>query len=172
MTGFRSNAACSAALCAALLLTATACGSSPSGPTSAQAGTYLKSDIGVAVKWYTHLGRDKPTFTVSSDASKDVPCGKGRARRTYTTSQRRTGKGVTDVQYMFNEVQLMGSFLSKIKESRYEEDLKANNAQGPTTVSDKQISSRHHAETTIVGKAVSGAFVITLEGETDCLRTS
>lgn len=171
MTGIRATAACTAALCAALLLGATACSSSPSGPTSADAGKELQSDLGQATKAYMGAGHEKPVFTVSSDGSKDVACGKGKARRAYAAQQRRTGKGVTDPGFMHGEVQLMATFLTGVGDAKYTPDLKADNAQGPITVSYKALSSKHHAQATITGKAVSGAFVITLAGTTDCLRT-
>jgi hypothetical protein len=168
MTGIRATAARTAALCAALLLGATACGSSPSGPTSADAGKELQSDLSQATKAYMSAGHEKPVFTVSSDGSKDVACGKGKARRSYSAEQRRTGKGVTDPGFMHDEIQLMGTFVGS---TGYIADLKANNAQGPVTVSYKLLNSKHHAQATITGKAVSGDFVITLAGTTDCLRT-
>jgi hypothetical protein len=158
-------------LCAALLLGATACGSfSSSGPTSADAGKELQTDFRNAITSYTSAGHEKPAFTVSSDGSKDVACGKGKARRTYTAQQRRTGKLITDPPFMNGEVQLMATFV-ELSGGEYQSDTHAENAQGPVTVSWAMLSPSHHTHADITGKAVSGAFILTLTGTTDCLPT-
>ncbi|WP_093788332.1 hypothetical protein [Actinacidiphila guanduensis] len=130
----------------------------------------MQADLQAAVKGYMAQNELTPPFTVTSDGSKDISCGKGKARRVYTTMQRRTGKGVTDPGFMLGEVESLAGFLDQSKVyvpgSRTEKD------QGPVTVSEKATSSRHHARALITGKADSGAFVLVLESTTDCLRTS
>jgi hypothetical protein len=162
--------AASAALLAALLLATTACSSSPSGPTAAQAGKWLRTDIPGAIKLYNVEHGSEPPFTVTSDGTKDIPCGKGKARRMYSTQRRIGGKDITNPVFMHTRVEDIAGFLGA--GDMYVPDSDAHDEEGPITVTQHVVSTEHHARALITGKAVSGDFVITLEATSDCLRTS
>ncbi|MGS2640493.1 hypothetical protein [Streptosporangium sp. LJ11] len=68
----------SAVIVALGILALGACSSEPPGPTAAQAEATLKADIDWLVK-STHA----KDVTVTDEGGKDIPCGEGKAKRTY-----------------------------------------------------------------------------------------
>ncbi|MEV6007593.1 hypothetical protein AB0M29_12365 [Streptomyces sp. NPDC051976] len=158
------------ALCGALLLATAACGSSSaSGPTAAQAGTDLQTDFTSALKAYSVTGpiAHKPPYTTISDASKDVPCGSGKATRVYTAEQRVPWTGLPDPASMHTEVQTAAAWFRQ-----YQDDLKAKNEDGPDKVSFGLISDKRHAHVVIVATRAPNLMTLTFNGTSDCLRTS
>jgi hypothetical protein len=71
---------------------------------------------------------------------------------------------------MLGEVEKMAGYLER--SDIYQPDTKAQEDRGPITVTEKATSARHHARALITGKAVAKTFLITLQGTSDCLRTS
>ncbi|MEV6013822.1 hypothetical protein AB0M29_44760 [Streptomyces sp. NPDC051976] len=161
-----------AAVCGALLLGGAACGSSsPSGPTAGQAGADLRTDFTAALKAFAHAGSEKPPYTVSSDASRDVPCGKGKARRVFTAEQQENGKGWTDPASMHTEIQTAAAYFGR-KPGIYMPDLDAKNDEGPTKVSYAMLSTTHHARAVISATATADRLNLIFNGTSDCLPTS
>ncbi|MEV4747090.1 hypothetical protein AB0K21_12030 [Streptosporangium sp. NPDC049248] len=78
MTHLASARVGSAVIATLGMLTLGACSFDPPGPTAAQAEATLKADIDWLVK-STHA----KDVTVTDEGGKDIPCGEGKAKRTY-----------------------------------------------------------------------------------------
>jgi hypothetical protein len=154
---------------AALTLTLTvACSSSSPGPTTAQAGAQLRADMTRSLKVFQSLDDDPSAFTVNPDGTQDIPCGKGRARRTYTAERSTGGKGITNPPYVANEVNLLKSWLSKY--SGYSiAKTRPSEADDPLVLTYPMANDDHHAEALITAKAVKGRLVLILSAATACL---
>ncbi|MEV6013217.1 hypothetical protein AB0M29_41450 [Streptomyces sp. NPDC051976] len=93
---------------------------------------------------HAHAGSEKPPYTESSDASNDMPCGKGKARRVFTAQQQENGRGWDNPASMHDEIQLAATYFG-FSQGKYGPDRDAKNGQGPTKVSYAMLSGTHHA---------------------------
>lgn len=72
------------------LLTTSGCGlfTDDSGPTSAEAGAQLSKDVRPLLSRVEKRYDPAGPFAVTEDAGKDVPCGDGKAKRTFAANTR------------------------------------------------------------------------------------
>jgi hypothetical protein len=137
----------SASLVLAALPVLAGCGDK--GPTAAQAGQQLKADISTLLR---HINaRD---VRVTDDGSRDRPCGKGKAKRTYAVTGLRYIPGETPIGLVGL---MVGSFTGDYKLVRTEAQL--------TTA----VMRNKSARTNVILHS-SSTSMLTVSGSTDCLR--
>ncbi|WP_157856311.1 hypothetical protein [Actinacidiphila yeochonensis] len=160
-----------AATATTLLLTLTACGSPAPGPTSAQAGAELRADLSRSIHGFEKDDYNKALFTVTSSGIRDIPCGSGKAKRTYTARRTTGGQGINDPGFIDTAVDAMSTYLSESGHyTPARRRFQARPAQHFSTYD--MTNATHHANATITGKATGQKFVLTISATTDCLRVS
>ncbi|MFC4896087.1 hypothetical protein ACFQVD_17170 [Streptosporangium amethystogenes subsp. fukuiense] len=86
------------------VLTLGACSSDPPGPTAAQAEMTLKADI----DWLMKLLHVKDV-QVTDEGGRDIPCGEGKAKRTYAI----TGVNTSGVDGSVNTLNMLAGGLGR-----------------------------------------------------------
>lgn len=136
--------------CATVLLTVTGCGES--GPTAAQAGETLKTHITELMKQ-----RHALDVQITDSGGRDVPCGEGKAKRTFAAIGRDSDPR-TEADSL-NSL-LLGA-LSGVADYRIVEDR----GDAPLKLANDEYKTKMTLESPGNGK-------YSVSGETECLPTS
>ncbi|MFC0556344.1 hypothetical protein ACFFHJ_36110 [Planotetraspora thailandica] len=126
---------------------------SDDGPTAAQAGQTLKSDILQLLK-----ERDARDVTVTDPGGKDIPCGDGKAKQTFAA----TG---TDGSRMTEPYILRTAMLGALSRVGHYQTV-------GTSTPDSPIRVVNESTATILTLDSSAAGIYAVSGETQCLRSS
>jgi hypothetical protein len=140
------------ALTIASLITLSGC-SGPSGPTTAEAARTLKADV---TRLLATVGAR--SVRITADGSRDVPCGHGKAQRSYGVTATENAADDDPTQLVLN---MVGSLTGRYTTIRWNK----SGVSGPST--DLRNSKAH----TNLSVGSPGRGTIEVTGRTDCLRT-
>lgn len=153
VTGTRRSIPLTVATLTTTIATLASCGGGDKGPTAAEAGALLKADITKALN-----GINAHDINVTDPGSRDIPCGKDKAKRSYAVTATRDVPGLDDPTGLVHE--MIGNLVSQYKI--------VNPKIGPGTGSSSDLrAEKEHTNITL--RAPSRGHV-QISGSTDCLR--
>ncbi|HEY3477674.1 MAG TPA: hypothetical protein VGL02_02140 [Streptomyces sp.] len=166
-----------AAVCGALLLATSACGSSSSsggtsGPTAAQAGTRLSQDARALLTDMQKLLAAPQPFTVTTDAAdaaKATSCGKGKEQRTFDGRMQVPATPNAHVALITDE----GSANGYLVQRGYSLDTGAQRESSDSKRNAPMVDKKAGVHLTVTLTPAAGGLVdYVVTGTTDCLRAS
>lgn len=134
------------------MLTLGACSSDPPGPTAAQAEATLKTDL----DWLMKLLHAKDV-KVTDEGGRDIPCGEGKAKRTYAV----TGVDTSGIDGSVNTLNMLAGGLGR-------RGYKVSSVDW--SVPRDELVKKEAYVKIVATSSSENNFV--LSGETECLRMS
>lgn len=165
-----SRAAAAAGVLALVLGTAACSASGDNGPSSSTSGARLRSDAHAALDaMAANAGVELRPYTISDDATTDISCADGKAKRTFSAQQFRPWKGTPTASDMHGLLSVGDSALESA-ERGYRQDTTVEQQTGPVTVSWPLVNAKTRTHLTLTARQGTGNFTVTVTGRTDCVR--
>jgi hypothetical protein len=159
-----------AASAGAVAMGVTACGTSKDGgPSSSTSGTRLRSDAHAVLEaMAANAGVELTTYTVTENATTDIRCGDGKAKRTFSARQIRPWKGTPTASDMHGLLSAGDSVLENADRG-YRRDTAVEQQTGPTVVSWPLVSAKSGTYVTLTARQGIDNFTVMVTGRTDCV---
>jgi hypothetical protein len=155
----------------ALVLGVTACSASKDdGPSSSASGARLRSDARTALDaMAANAGVKIPAYTVTENATTDIRCGDGKAKRTFSARQIRPWTGTPTASDMHGLLSVGDSALENA-ERGYQQDTGVEQQTGPAVVSWPLVNDKFGTHVTLTARQGTNNFAVVVTGQTDCVR--